>query len=204
MWLIVNPGDQADTLAALRDALLGEGRADVAVLLRAKQATGRRLLDWAKQLRTWTARSGSALIVHGRADVAVAVGAEGVHLAEAGLPVDRVCKRWPGLRVGVSRHDHRGLDSAQRQGAHYAFLSPVFEVPTKNPPLGIGGFQRVVADTAIPVIALGGIAPEHVGRLREAGAHGIAAQRAVFDTGDPRKALDRFLEELDSHPENDG
>ncbi|MGB5810912.1 MAG: thiamine phosphate synthase [Polyangiales bacterium] len=203
IWLITDPEAPAGPLHAIRAALDGPGRDRVAVVLRAKEASGRTFLEWAEALRRWTTSSRSALYIHGRPDVAQVVAAEGVHLAESGLPIATVRARWPMLTVGVSRHDREGLRTAANLGADYAFLSPVHAVAGKNPPLGIGGFARIVVDTTTPVVALGGVEPEHVAPLLEVGAQGVAVQRALYRAKDPRQALDRLLHALDNHPPTD-
>ncbi len=202
IWIITNPEHGAGPIAPLRRALDRHDGHQIGIQLRAKHVSDRKLIDWGHELRAITASAGSLLLVSQRPDVAQIVGADGIHLPEAGLPILRVRQRWPRLEIiGVSRHDRAGLVVAQDAGATYAFLSPVFKVPGKNPAIGVEGFQQGIAGLEIPVFALGGVGPDDMERLLEAGAHGIGIRRAVYDAEDPRIVLDRFLRRLDkNHP----
>lgn len=203
IWIITSPDHQAGPIAPLRRALDGRRASQIGVQLRAKHATDRTLIDWGHELRAVTASTGSPLLVNQRADVAQIVGADGVHLPETGLPVARVQQHWPRLAmIGVSRHDRAGLFAAQEAGATYAFLSPVFEVPGKNSPIGVDGFRQAIAGLQIPVFALGGIGPEDVTPLLGAGAYGVAVRRAVYGAEDPSVVIDALLRRLDKNHAN--
>jgi len=145
-----------------------------------------------------TQTAGQLLTINRRPDVAQIVGADGVHLPELGLPAAALRQRWPELGlIGVSRHDRHGLRVAERDGASYAFLSPIFEVPDKAMPIGIHGFRAAIASVGIPTYALGGIGPEDLPALFAAGAFGVAIRRAVYSTTEPQAALQRFVRALD-------
>ena len=198
IWIITSPDRLTGPIASVRRALEGRVGGQVGVQLRAKRASDRALIEWGRELRELTASTGSPLVVNQRPDVAHIIGADGVHLPETGLPIARTRHQWPSLEtIGVSRHDRAGLVAAQEAGATYAFLSPVFEVPGKNPPIGVEGFRRAIAGLRIPVFALGGIGLEDVAPLLDAGARGVAVQRAVYDAEEPRIVVDGFLGRLD-------
>ncbi len=150
------PEAEGGPLAKLSLVLADSCGPRLGVQLRAKNASAQALLGWGRELRAQTSASGSALAVNGRADVAAIIGADAIHLPEAGVPVEAVRSRWPSVWIGVSRHDRDGLHEAANQGATYAFLGPVFDVPGKNPALGIDGFRRAREGLTIPVFALGG------------------------------------------------
>lgn len=195
IWIITSLEHPDGPIAPVQRALEGRADGQIGVQLRAKHTSDRVLLDWGRELRVLTESAGSPLVVNQRADVAHIIGADGVHLPETGLPIARVRERWPSLEmIGVSRHDRPGLVAAQETGATYAFLSPVFEVLGKNPPIGVEGFRRAISGLQIPVFALGGIGLEDVEPLLDAGAQGVAVQRAVYDTEEPRIVVDGFLE----------
>jgi thiamine-phosphate pyrophosphorylase len=156
------------------------------------------LVEWGQELRILTRSRGQLLTISRRPDVAQIVGADGVHLPELGLPATQLRKRWPALGViGVSRHDRQGLQTAAQDHATYAFLSPIFAVPHKAPPIGIYGFSRAIANVGIPTYALGGIQPEDVPALLAAGAFGVAIRRAIYAASQPQQALQRFVRALD-------
>ena len=156
------------------------------------------MVHWGRELREVTHATGSVLAVNRRVDVAQIVGADGVHLPERGLPTAEIRQHWPAVRmVGVSRHDPPGLQAAERDSATYAFLSPIFHVPGKAPPMGIHGFRSAIADVGMPTYALGGIGAQDCGALVAAGAFGIAICRAIYEATQPGEALLQFVRELD-------
>jgi thiamine-phosphate pyrophosphorylase len=169
----------------------------VAVQLRAKTWPARALFEAGERLRAITREAGARLVINGRLDVALAVGADGVHLPEGGLPPAAVRALAPDALVGASCHDARGLERAAREGADYAVLGPVGHVPGKSPPLGLEGFRALVAGARVPVLALGGVGAEDAPALLEAGAHGVAVIRAVARASDPAAALRALLTALD-------
>ena len=198
IWIITNPDHPEGPVVPLVRALRGCPPGAVGVQLRAKEVTDRKLVEWGHALRSTTARSGCVLTVNRRPDVAEIVGADGVHLPETGLRVPQIRSQWPRMAlIGVSRHDREGLSRAVHEGATFAFLSPVFPVPGKAEPLGLGGFSAQIADVEIPTYALGGVGAEHVAPLVAAGASGIAVRRAIYDAPDPEAALQSLLSELD-------
>jgi thiamine-phosphate pyrophosphorylase len=156
------------------------------------------LIDWGLELRALTQAQGCILSINRRIDVAEIVGADAVHLPESGLPLRDLREHWPAIRLlGASRHDSLGLAAAERGGATYAFLSPVFTVPGKAAPIGIHGFRDAIADVDIPTYALGGIEAQDLRPLIAAGAFGVAIRRAIYRNDRPEESLSRFLSALD-------
>lgn len=154
-------------------------------------------------MRALTRDTGATLLVNRRLDVAEIVGADGVHVPELGLPTTEIRRHWPSLPfIGVSRHDRAGLETASQERASFAFLSPVFHVPGKAPPIGLHGFRAAIAGVGMPTYALGGIRPEDLKPLLRAGAFGIAIRRAIFASNKPNEVLLRFLSELDKSLSN--
>ena len=183
--------DLGDVVAAALDAGLP------AVQLRDRDLPGRPLLAIAERLRGLTARAGAVLLVNDRVDVAVAVGADGVHLAGASMPVD-VARRLlpPGALVGVSTHAVWEVGDAT---ADFAFFGPVHATPSKaafGPPQGVARLREAVAVARIPVLAIGGITRVHIPDLLAAGAAGVAAIRAILSADDPGRATRALLEAL--------
>ncbi|KPK17031.1 MAG: hypothetical protein AMJ62_03200 [Myxococcales bacterium SG8_38] len=202
IWIITDPDRPEGPIASIRRALDGCPAGLVGVQLRAKRASDRQLAAWGRELRELTSAAGAALTINRRPDVAQIVGADGVHLPELGLAPEVVARFWPELRlIGVSRHDRAGLQTAERRGASYGFLSPVFVVPGKGVPLGIGGFERAIAGVGMPTFALGGIGAEHVEPLISAGAFGVAVRRAIYESSDPAETLRALSTLLDKRPE---
>ncbi|HED65825.1 MAG TPA: hypothetical protein ENJ09_09755 [Planctomycetes bacterium] len=151
------------------------------------------LLDRAES-RPWFA-------VHDRPHLAVALGADAVHLGHRSLPAERV-KQSFGLRVGVSLH--RGDAAPDPSHADYAFLGPLRPSPSKpegsparRPPLCEEEWRRAREDSALALFALGGVRVEDVPRLRSWGLHGVAAISGVFGAPDPAEAAEAYLRALE-------
>jgi thiamine-phosphate pyrophosphorylase len=157
------------------------------VWLREPGASGAELYRSAKDLAWRTRERGIALLVGDRADVAMAVGAQGVQLGVRSPPTRRI-RPWFPRWIGESCHSEAELRAAKQGGADFAVLSPLFGVPRKGEPLGLALFARLRAVVDLPVVALGGIDPESAGGVRAAGADGIAVIRAIRDADDPAEA----------------
>jgi thiamine-phosphate pyrophosphorylase len=165
-----------------------------AVQLREKDLGGRALHARAARLVARCRASGTALLVNDRADVACAVGADGVHLPAAGLPV-AAARALLGASslIGCSVHDAAELPS--RAAADFLLFGPVFDTPAKRafgPPQGLERLAAVARATSLPVLAVGGIVPERVADVRRAGAAGVAVIGAILDADDPAAAVARF------------
>lgn len=121
------------------------------------------------------------IVVNDRLDVALALGAHGVHLARASLPAQAARRiAMTHFLIGVSCHSLEEALEAESARADYLLLGPIFSTPSKlpyGPPLGIGKLREVSARVGIPVLALGGVTVERVHPCLEAGAAGIAAIR---------------------------
>jgi len=168
---------------AVQQALLGG--VDT-VLIREKKLTSARLLAFASRLRQMTHASHARLIIHSQADVAIAVDADGVHLASADVASIPAVRQWlnhPLKTVSVSCHNADELGQAAAYGADFALLSPVF--PTATHPgaahLGAELFEQLVSQAALPVIALGGIDVDNCKALQ---GQNIAAITALLGAAD--------------------
>jgi thiamine-phosphate diphosphorylase len=118
------------------------------------------------------------VLVNGRPDIAELTGTLGVHLPESGLDPGEVRRAFPGLVIGVSRHNRVGLDRAVGEGADYALLGPVFATPGKEShALGLPGFGEAVRGLPLPVLAVGGMTSENAASVVDSGARGVAAIR---------------------------
>ncbi|NPA32953.1 MAG: thiamine phosphate synthase [Aquificae bacterium] len=143
--------------------------------LREKDLPAGELYSLAKRVRELTKRYGALLFINERVDVALAVRADGVHLPERSLPPSVVKRIAPSLLVGYSAHSLKSALFAQRQGADFITLSPIFKT-TSHPeakPLGLEELSRVSRALEIPVYALGGVTRERVRECLER-AHGVA------------------------------
>lgn len=168
--------------AALAAALDAVPRDSLLVLLREKDLPGRELFALAEAIAAVTAGR-AKLVVSGRADVALAVGADGVHAGGDAPPAAALKRRWPELLVGASVH----APDEDAPGADYVLLAPIFAVPGKGAPLGLGALVAA-ARRGVPVFALGGIDARNAAAARAAGAYGVAAMRSALEVSDPAAA----------------
>jgi thiamine-phosphate pyrophosphorylase len=192
LYLITPPsGDPAPAVAA---ALAVLPRGGAGVQLRQPGLGGRELLEKARALRAVCARFEAPLFVNDRADVALAAGADGVHLPARGLsPADA---RALGLKlVGVSAHSPEDVVRAAQQGADFALFAPVYETPGKAA-RGEAALAAACRAAPIPVLALGGVDETNAARCMEAGARGVACIRAVLGADDPATAALRLWRAL--------
>ena len=185
--------------AALRGVAVSGLPADqVAVQLREKNLSGRELTELGRALRQMTAAAGVALYVNDRIDVALAVGADGVHLGGASLDAAAAATIAPHLAIAVSVHSAAEVAALRGPEIAFALLGPIRDTPSKRafgPPLGDAAVTEA-ARTGVPIVAVGGVGPEHARALRAAGAHGVACIRAVMAAPDPAAAVDAFCQEL--------
>jgi len=187
-----------DILRAVEGALDGGVRA---VQLREKDLPGMELYLLAGRMRELTARHGARLLVNDRVDVALAVGADGVHLGGASMPASaaRTLLGEEAL-IGCSTHSEKELREAATQGADFATFGPVYPTPSKaayGPPVGVPALAGACGRSAIPVFASGGVELHNVGEVMEAGAFGIALISAVVAATDPRAAAMDLLARVD-------
>jgi thiamine-phosphate pyrophosphorylase len=159
-----------------------------AVELREKELSDRRLLELTRLARRLL--PDTLILVNGRVDVALAGGADGVHLPAAGLPVAPLRRRFGrGVVIGRSTHHPEEVAEARRAGADYVTFGPVHPTPSKaayGPPPGLDGLRRAAAH-GLPVVALGGVGPEAVAEALAAGAAGVAGIRAFHDPDSLRR-----------------
>ncbi len=138
------------------------------------------------------------LLVSRRAELVERFGLAGVHVGggrpEAVAAARAIAPR--GALVGYSAHSIPEIEEAARHGADYASYSPVFGAISKRhalEPVGLEGLRLACRAATIPVLALGGILPEHAPRIREAGAAGAATIGGILDAEDPGAAVREFL-----------
>jgi thiamine-phosphate pyrophosphorylase len=145
--------------------------------------------------RQWNAR----LTVHGGVDIAVAAGADGVHLAAGGDVAGARPSLGQGALVGISIHSIAEARSLDPTVVDYAIVGPVFETASKpgyGPALGTGGLRVIAAAARVPIIAIGGIAPERVAEIMAAGAAGVAVMGNVMRSSNPGDEVRALLAAL--------
>ena len=170
----------------------------IAVQLRDKDLSGREAWTHAEQLRALTSAHGAAFFVNGRVDVALAVGADGVHLGQGALPIAMVRELAPELKVAVSTHAVAELRAAREGGADFGVYGPVFATPSKVgilPPTGLHALSQA-ALVGLPVLALGGLDAQNAESCLRSGAVGVAGIRLVLSAPSPAGAMVELLKAL--------
>ena len=136
---------------------------------------------------------GKALfIINDRSDIAKLVNADGLHIGQDDLPVQAVRRLLdPGKIIGKSCHSLKQAILAQKEGAGYLSIGPIFTTPTKPnyPAVGLKLLKSVQKKIKIPVIAIGGIDKNNIGLVRAAGAKNIAVVRAICEARNIEKAI---------------
>lgn len=166
------------------------------VQIREKRLSAKLLLMLVREAVEAAAGSGTRLLVNGRADVAAAAGADGVHLTAASPSARSIRESFGNdLLIGVSCHTAEDVADATAGGADFAVFGPVFATPGKSAPVGTSDLAAVCAENkGFPVIALGGIDHNNYRSALNAGASGFAAIRALNDEA----ALERIMNEIRS------
>jgi thiamine-phosphate pyrophosphorylase len=180
------------------------GGADV-LQLRDKEASSGELYREALQLRRLTLEVNVPFIVNDRLDIALAVDADGVHVGQSDLPASVVRKiLGPGKILGVSVVTVEEALQAEKDGADYLGVGPVFEARGTKPdtlePLGVVCISRIRGHCRLPIVAIGGINEENALKVREAGADAAAVISAVVSADDislATRRLKRILEGKD-------
>jgi len=161
--------------------------------LRAKEAEARAFAAAARRMLPLCRAAGVPFCVNDRMDVALAVGAEAVHLGQDDLPLAdalrlRLAAGRPDLVVGFSTHNAAQAVAAASAGADYIGFGPVFATSSKlnpDPVVGLGQLGEVCRTVSVPVVAIGGITPDRASLLARAGASAAAVISAVNNALDP-------------------
>ena len=171
-----------------------------AVQLREKDLAVRDLLGLAHALRDSTRRHGARLLINDRADVALAVGADGVQRAGTSLPVSALrAISPPGFLIGASVHAVDEARTAESDGADFLLFGPVYDTPSKHrygAPQGIAALERATSAVGKPVFGVGGVTPARVAEVVRAGAAGVAVIGAILGAERPAYAVKAFLDAL--------
>lgn len=196
-----------------RDLSLGRPLTDVvasavrggvtAIQVREKTLGGRAFLDEITALQRLLAGSGVPLFVNDRVDLALAAGADGVHVGQEDLPAaDARRLIGPKLLLGVSVATESEARRAVAEGADYVSVSPVFLTPTKpdaDTAVGIEGVERVRrAVPTSPLLAIGGIDAGNARSVVAAGADGVSVVSAIMAAADPEAAAAELRREVEA------
>jgi thiamine-phosphate pyrophosphorylase len=186
-----------DPLPVVRAAL--DAGAPV-VQVRGKELSDGRLYELTCRVLELCASAGATCLVDDRADIAIAAGADGVHVGAQDLPVSAVRRLAPDAVVGATARDPERARALEREGASYLGVGPAYATTSKHglpATLGAHGVGAVATAVAIPVIAIAGVTAARIPELLAAGAHGVAVIGAISEAADPHAATTELLQALE-------
>jgi thiamine-phosphate pyrophosphorylase len=170
------------------------------VQLREKSLDSRAFYDTAVAIRERLAGTGVPLIINDRVDIALAAGAEGVHLGQSDLPVE-VARRMlgPDVLVGLSVETLEQGRAADDLDVDYLGVSPIFSTPTKTdtgPAWGLDGLRALSRVSRRPLVAIGGLHEGNTAEVIRAGASGVAVVSALCAAEDPARTAAGILAQI--------
>ncbi len=157
--------------------------------LREKQADARRILQMAEEILAVTRGSDTLFFINDRVDLALAAGADGVHLGQEDLSISearRIAAGTP-LRIGLSTHSLEQARAALQTRPDYIGFGPIYPTPTKerpDPVVGTGRLRKVLQFADRPVVAIGGIDESNLDEVLAAGARNLCMVRFLMETPD--------------------
>ena len=203
--LHVIAGDEVLGVADFRERLVGlvaVGGDRMAVHLRARAMSAARLFEVATGAVEVGRAGATPVLVNDRLDVALVVGAGGVHLREdsmgPGEVLEVVGEGGRGFMVGRSIHAPGQAGALAGSGVDYLVLGSVYETASHpgGRPIGAGAVAEAAVMATVPVLAIGGVGPGQVSELLARGAHGVVVKSGVWGAEDPPGAVSRYLEML--------
>jgi thiamine-phosphate pyrophosphorylase len=165
------------------------------IQLREKQLSKKELYREALSMRSLTLKHKMTFIVNDYIDIALAADADGVHLGQDDMPIKEARKIMGKEKIiGISTHSLKQAISAVEAGADYIGFGPMFQTSTKDAgsPKGLKILKEIRKHIKIPIVAIGGIKPENVSSVLEAGADAVAVMSAILK-GDIKENTDKFL-----------
>ena len=187
----------ASLIPAVEQALKGGVKA---IQLREKDMGTRELLKLAYRMRALTEKYRAKLFINDRLDIALGVGADGVHLAQNSIPVYAVRRVvMKKFFIGVSTHSLREAREAEKGGADFITLGPIYKTASKLrycKPLGMKTLNNVRKSLKIPVFAIGGVKSSNIRDIAKAGAHGISLISEVFKAEDIQRKTDEIIKKV--------
>ncbi len=159
------------------------------VQLREKECSTLDFIEQAFTIKDFLKSRGVPLIINDRVDVALAIEADGVHLGQTDMPLE-IAKKIVGdsMIIGISAESLADALEAEKGGADYLGVSPIYATPTKTetaPPLGLEGLRAIRAAVNIPLVAIGGLNRDNSAAVIQNGGDGVAVVSAIVAADDP-------------------
>ena len=172
------------------------------VQLREKNISTREFVELAVKLKKILAPYDVPLIINDRVDVAVASGADGVHIGQSDMPY-HIARGMLGYDkiIGLSVENFEQVEESNGLAVDYIGISPVFSTPTKTDtaePFGLEGLKKAVAMSTHPTVGIGGMNPDTAASVMATGTDGIAVVSAIVGAESPREASQNLIKIIDS------
>jgi len=171
------------------------------VQLREKECSTLDFIEQALTIKDFLKARAVPLIINDRMDVALAIEADGVHLGQTDMPL-ATAKKIIGnsMIIGISAESLEDAVAAEKGGADYLGVSPIYATPTKNdtaPPLGLAGLRAVREAVKLPLVGIGGLNRDNAAAVIKNGGDGVAVVSAIVAADDPAAAAGNIKQVID-------
>lgn len=187
LYLVTDPSAGEKTETIVKEAAAG---GVTMVQLREKTAGSLSFYERALRLKRVTREAGVPLIINDRTDIMLAADADGLHVGQSDLPA-AVARRLigPDKILGVSAHNVEEAVRAEKDGADYLGVGAVFPTATKKDAESVSyeTLKEICETVSVPVVAIGGIGEQNIGKLAGSGIRGIAVVSAIMNAENPEK-----------------
>jgi len=162
---------------------------------REKNASTRRMLQDAIDIKEICKEYGAIFIVNDRLDIAIASDADGVHLGQEDMPIEIAKRMFPGKIIGISVSNVNETIEAQEKGANYLGAGSIFPTGTKKDSevIGIDMLRNIMNVARIPVYAIGGITLENLDIIKRCNVRGVAVISAILNAENPFETAKEFI-----------
>jgi len=163
--------------------------------LREKHLSDRELIKIGKEIRSITKGSGTNFVINDRPDIAAICDADYLHLGQDDISIEDARKVVGNMKIGLSTHSIEQAAEALKKKPDYIGFGPIYKTNAKaipDKPVGTDQLKQVLGFAHVPVVAIGGIFPENIGQIIDAGARNIAMVRHFMLTDD----LDARIQEI--------
>jgi len=171
------------------------------IQLREKDCSTLEFIEQALAIRSFLEAHNIPLIINDRLDVALAVAADGVHLGQNDMPLEMARKiAGRSMLIGISTESVQDAVAAEKGGADYLGVSPIYATPTKTdtaPPLGLEGLQEIRKQVKIPLVGIGGLNKSNAAEVIRGGADGVAVVSAIVAADDPETSAMNLKQIID-------
>lgn len=191
LYVITGPSKLNEVEFAMEALEAGAG------IIQLREKDKGRALEIGEKLRAATKEKGALLIINDWADVAKTIDADGVHLGQEDMPIREARRLLGNKLIGISTHSVNQALEAERKGADYVGIGPIYATKTKDyAPIGPRVIGELMGKLSIPLVAIGGINENNVDEVLKAGARNIAMVSALTEAEDLRERVKFFIEKI--------